>query len=462
LHYPASLFGHAISLRRGRSGEEGMIKYPKDRWSRRKVLRYMGAAAGSALAAPALHLSGSAAAQTAIPQKTIRFSMVNHTNHSIWVIAARRGYFEEVGITIDPPDGRTVFESQVVPVLQTGEVDISTIFLGVLTPVLHQIKNIRPFMNYSYFQGSTILTGPDSGFKTVDDFIAEGKTFREAAKATMEQLRGQKLTVPPSISTRPWLEFVYSFGDLKLEDSDLVIVEDPNAVQLAVSGQVPFVAPAGAVQIYQLEFQAGWRPLMSTRQMVKHAGGPDGAPVNRILNYDGFACSTEYLKANRDTIHRFNSVIYRTMDEIFGPNQKEALELYAPFINSVNGSSLDAGAIKFIFEEMDPFFPWEVQERLWTDKSFPLEYHNVYDYQIKKFIEDGTLPAGDYSLDDIFPSRAIWLEERAMKAEAEKLLADAEGMNLSAEKGALVEAGRDWITKYNFLDAVANLKAATS
>jgi hypothetical protein len=247
---------------------------------------------------------------------------------------------------------------------------------------------------------------------------------------------------------------------MKLEDSELVILEDPNAVQLAVSGGAPFASPAGAVQIYQLQFQAGWRPLMSTRQMVKYAGGEGGAPVRKILNYDGFAATTDYIGANMDTIHRFNSVMYRTMAGVFGAEQAVEIEKQVPFVNAANGSNLDVAAIKFIFEELDPFFPWQAQPRLWTDKDDPLYYRTVYEAQVQKFIDDGAIAAGTYELDELFPARAIWMAEVEMKKEAEALAAQADAAKLSDDKKALAEAGKAWAAKYNFLDAKRFLEAA--
>jgi ABC-type nitrate/sulfonate/bicarbonate transport system substrate-binding protein len=429
---------------------------------RRRLLKLMsGTAAGAALANMAPGLLGDAlAAAPQIPAVTARFAMVSYTNHTWPIIGMRNGFFDDVGIKIQPADGRVIFENQTVPLLQNSETDISTIFVGVLTPALDKIKNIRPFMIHSYWQGNTILTGPNSGFKTVDDFMAEGKTFLEAAKLTVQQLKGQKLTVPPTISTRPWLEFVYAFAGMKLEDSDLVMLEDPNAVQLAVSGGTPFAAPAGAVQIYQLQFQANWRPLISTRQMVKYAGGEGGAPVQKILNFDGFAATTDYIAANKDTIHRFNSALYRTMAGMFGPNQTAELDKQVPFVNAANGSSLDAAAISFIFKELDPFFPWDAQPRLWADAQDPLYYKNVYGYQVQKFIDDKAIAPGKYDLDELFPARAIWLEAMVMKGKATELAAKADAAKLSDKNKALAEAGKGWAAKYNYLDAVRFLEAA--
>jgi ABC-type nitrate/sulfonate/bicarbonate transport system substrate-binding protein len=205
---------------------------------------FLKLAGGTALGAALIDMNPRAvdkafAAAPEIPAVSTRFAMVSYPNHTWPIIGVRNGFFKEVGIALEPTDGRIIFENQTVPLLQNREADISTIFVGVLTPVLDKIKNIRPFLIHSYWQGNTILTGPN-GFKTLDDFMGMGKPFAEAAKLTLEQLKGQKLTVPPTISTRPWLEFIYGLAGMKLEDSDLVMLEDPNAVQLAVSGGVPF------------------------------------------------------------------------------------------------------------------------------------------------------------------------------------------------------------------------------
>ena len=108
------------------------------------------------------------------------------------------------------------------------------------------------------------------------------------------------------------------------------------------------------------------------------------------------------------------------------------------------------------------FFPWALQSKVWTDKSYPLEYHNVYDYQIQKFIADGALPKGEYDLDELFPAKALWAKELAMKTEAEKLAAQADSLNLSGDKKVMAETGKSWIAKFNFLDAVNYLKPAVT
>ena len=150
------------------------------------------------------------------------------------------------------------------------------------------------------------------------------------------------------------------------------------------------------------------------------------------------------------------------MAGIFGPNQMGELEKQVPFVNAANGSSLDAKAIKFIFTELDPFFPWDAQPRLWREAGDPLYYKNVYEYQVQKFIDDKTIAPAKYDLDELFPARSIWLESIAMRDKAAELAGKADAAKLPDDKNALAEAGKAWASKYNYLDAVRFLKAALS
>ena len=104
------------------------------RSSAEEFLEYVGGAvAGGAIAVGMPALSGQAlAAAPSIPRVRVRFAMVSYTNHTWPIIAMRNGYFDEVGIEIVPPDARVIFENQTVPLLQNDEVDVSTIFVGVL------------------------------------------------------------------------------------------------------------------------------------------------------------------------------------------------------------------------------------------------------------------------------------------------------------------------------------------
>ena len=205
----------------------------------------------------------------------------------------------------------------------------------------------------------------------------------------MMQLKDKQIAVPVNPSTYPWMNLAYSFAGLTMDDSEVIRIDDPKAVQLGLAGRIPLAAPGGAVQIYQLQFQAGWKVVMSTNQMVKHVPTGTGTSVNNVLNYDLFITTQRYIDENRETILRMSSAIYRTLDYIFGPKQEEALTAYAPYINAHAGSNLDAAAIKYIFEVVDPFYQWADQERIWTDRDYNLNYRNIYEYQLGEYRKKG-------------------------------------------------------------------------
>ena len=430
---------------------------------RRRFLR----SGASTLASAGLAASGlvhgfpaRAATVPSIPKKTVTLGTMPFTNHCWVVLMGRKGYLEDVGISLDPVDPKVILEHHAIPQLQNGEIDMTTAYVGLITASIDKLPDIKPFHVYSYWAGNAILAHPESGIKTVDEFIAEGLPWEDAARQTMLQLKGKQITVPVDPSTYPWMNLAYSFADLTMDDSEVIRIEDPKAVQLGLAGRIPLAAPGGAVQIYQLQFQAGWKVVMSTGQMAKYVPTGTGTDINNVLNYDLFITTQNYIDDNRDTILRMSGVIYRTLDYIFGPQQDEALKTYAPFINAHAGSNLDSDAIKYIFEEVDPFYLWQDQERIWTDRNYSLNYLNIYEYQLKKYREAGTIADRDYDLDDFFQAKSIWEEMRDHKENTERLLQKAATEKLSPDRQELVNLAQRHHEIYNYLDASRFAEAA--
>ena len=429
--------------------------------TRRKFLETTGAAAaGAALVStglPRIALSQSAS-MPPIPQKTVTLGTMPFTNHAWCVLLGRTGNLSDVGITLDPAEPPVVLERHAIPQLENGEIDMTTAYVGLITGALDKLPNIKPFHVYSFWAGNAILAHPESGIKTIDDYIAEGQPWEEASHNTMMQLKDKQIAVPVNPSTYPWMNLAYSFAGLTMDDSEVIRIDDPKAVQLGLAGRIPLAAPGGAVQIYQLQFQAGWKVVMSTNQMVKHVPTGTGTDVNNVLNYDLFITTQRYIDENRETILRMSSAIYRTLDYIFGPKQEEALTAYAPYINAHAGSNLDAAAIKYIFEVVDPFYLWADQERIWTDRDYNLNYRNIYEYQLAEYRKKGTIEDRDYDLDDFFQAKNVWEELRDLRAKADGLMAKAQG--LGPERQEVADAAKRHYDAYNYLDAVRFMEAA--
>ena len=237
----------------------------------------------------------------------------------------------------------------------------------------------------------------------------------------MMQLKDKQIAVPVNPSTYPWMNLAYSFAGLTMDDSEVIRIDDPKAVQLGLAGRIPLAAPGGAVQIYQLQFQAGWKVVMSTNQMVKHVPTGTGTAVNNVLNYEPLHHHPAlHRREPGDDPCAWSSAIYRTLDYIFGPKQEEALTAYAPYINAHAGSNLDAAAIKYIFEVVDPFYLWADQERIWTDRDYNLNYRNIYEYQLAEYRKKGTIEDRDYDLDDFFQAKNVWEELRDLPGQGRR------------------------------------------
>ncbi len=432
------------------------------RVSRRRVLA-TGAAAATAALAGRWSVPAQAATLPAIPDVTVRHAVVAYTNHAWTVLASKKGYLKEVGITMDGGAPKVLRDQQMVPQLQNGEVDITTMYFGLITQALDKVTNIKPILTYSHWQGNTIVTSPKTGFKSVDEFLAQGMPWDKAAAATMQQMKGQKFTVTANPSTYPWNDFALGLGGMSMKDCQTVPIEDPKAVQLAINDQIPFAAPGGAVQIYQLQYQAGWKAIMSTRQMVSHMPGGPGSALNNLLNYDVMQCTQEYLEKNRATVLRWCAAMYKTMDYMFGPQQVQAFNEYAPFINANTGAQMDPTSIKFIFEVLDPFYQWKQQAPLWEDPKFSLFYKNIYDFQINKYITEGTLPKQTYDIEGLFQAKPIFFEMRELKAKAEGLMKKLEGAgSVAADRAQIAKLGKAHYDGFNYYDAVRFYEAATA
>jgi ABC-type nitrate/sulfonate/bicarbonate transport system substrate-binding protein len=401
--------------------------------------------------------------KSTIPAVTVKLACHPYGDHAWIVLAGRKGFLKDVGITLDPPEPKVVLEEHSIPQLENGEIDATTMYLGNITAAIDRFPNIKPFFVYDRWEGNTILIAPDSGLKTVDEFITGGLKWEDASREAMAQLKGVDIVVPPEPATYPWMNLAYSFAGLKMEDSKVIALDDPKAVQLAISGSVKVAAPGGAVQIYQLEHQAGWKTLMSTGQMVKYVKGGVGSAINNVVNFNSLVANQRYIDDHHDTVLRLCSALYRTIDYMFGADQITALAEYAPFINANAGSELDASAIKFIFEVLDPFFTYKDQSRLWTDESYPLYYESIYKYQLDAYKKAGTIANKDYDLDDFFQAKKIWQEMSAQKSKADGLLGKIKvGGTLSEERQKFADAAKAHYNAYNFLDAVRFLEAAVA
>ena len=151
---------------------------PRAPVGRRQILKGGAALAATAALPP---VWARAATTPSIPEATVRFGGFAVTNHCWTVLASQKGFLGDNGITMAGGVPKSLLETQVIPQLVNGELDITSYWFGLAIQQLDRVPNLHPVLVYSYFQGSTIVGDP-AKYKSVDEFIAGSPTIVEPWK----------------------------------------------------------------------------------------------------------------------------------------------------------------------------------------------------------------------------------------------------------------------------------------
>ena len=214
----------------------------------------------------------------------ISLGMRPFANDLIFVSGIKQGFYGDVGIQIMPPPyGRKVLPDQAIPLLVNKELDVMALYPPDVVAALDTVKSIRFIALSDLFQGFAVLANPQSGAKTVGQFMEGGMSFEDAMKATMAQLKGKSFATPPDVDNRIFLSLVFSLGGMAMDsDTRLVITPDFNALQLASGHRIDFASPGGAPFTAQLE-GAGWIPRVTPVDVLQHMAQTIGSPAAGLV-----------------------------------------------------------------------------------------------------------------------------------------------------------------------------------
>ena len=432
---------------------------------------------------------------------------------AFWQIPIEKGWFDELGITIEPAGGQILNRSnEAISPLQQGDMDVAPAWVPGLFGSLETFgQSLPPILFADIYVGYMILVAPDSEAKTVSEFMEEGMSFPDAAEEAVEQLIGKDIHMPPhSTQQAQYANAFFAYLDewqqdfktnipaLDREGNQLVLLDrnsnplldsagnpqpilitsqdwrnyakpqyfpDATIVQLsATPGQVEFAMPLGAPTLVQM-IRNGWEPLINRKMIYDHDPSSYPAAIaNATTGATGLIANREWVEKNRDTVYRLLSVGFRTLAYLEDPDtQADGWAIQANLINTHRQTSLDAVDIGVIWEMIEPPFTWEDQEALW-DTNLP-SYHpeTAFPEQIENLKAYGVLSAGfdtETELAKFLLAQDLYYEMREMQQRSDELFAQAVGIELSNEQTALVEQARIFYERYNFLDALRSLQEA--
>ena len=432
-----------------------------------------------------------------------------------WQIPIELGWWDELGITIVPNTPTYWYltnSTETNAKLQRQELHMANGWVPSLFAALETFAQEIPVIHFAdIFIGYAVLVSPDSDSKTALEFMAEGMSYPEAAKAAVAQLVGEDIYITPGSTVQAqyanaffayldaWWEDVQEDipilddegnplvlmnrdGTPRLDDDGNVqpirittndwrnyanpqYVEDPVIVELsAVPGRIEYAMPFQAPTLVQM-IRNGWDPLINFAQIFEHDPvSQQGAIAAATTGGTGLIANREWVEANKDVTYRVLSVAHRIFDFLDDPEtQYIGWEIEANLINEKRQLSMEPEDIGVIWDQIDPSFSWADQEALW-DLSLP-SYHpeTVFRNQVEERKAKGELSA-DYDtqagLERFLLAQELYYDMKGMQDRADELFARAEGMDLSESQAALVAQARHWYDIFNFYDAERWLEAA--
>jgi ABC-type nitrate/sulfonate/bicarbonate transport system substrate-binding protein len=408
------------------------------------------------------------AAGTDVPKANVKFAFYPCcADNAIFAVAIEKGFMKDVGITVTPPEGHqyTLFD-QIVPSMQRADQDAAGMFIQGYLQTLNTFgQDIPPILFHDIYVGYAILKAPDNPAKTAEDFMSEGMDFPAAAKAAVEQLRGEEVYTPPHGTVQPPYPDVFlSYGGMKYpDDLKLQFLEDTKIVELATTpGRMKWAIPYAAPVLVQM-IREGWKPVINVNMIFANDNESDqAARMRTLVGSSGVIAQRDWVDANEDTALRLISTVYRAIDYVEDPaTQQDGWKVISDIINATQGLKLIPEDIGTIFKDVDPLFPWDDQgKELWDDPSAPYHVRSSLETQIASLIENKTLPDKKYDIGRFLVAERLYKRMKSLQTEADGLLDEAEGADLSGDKAALVERARDFYEWHDYLDAVRFLKAA--
>jgi hypothetical protein len=390
-----------------------------------------------------------------IPAAEVKFGMRPYADNTFYIIAMKKGWYSDVGIKILPePEGLKVTDTNVVALLLNGQLDMSSEYCPLTLPTYKTSNKLKCVAFTDNFLGEAILANPNLHLKSFKDYIKEGKSFDEAIKATIGPMRGKTLVGAPELSDRPFEEAVSKFSGVTWT---LQVLDDSKSLVLAKAGREDFVNPEGAPIVYTL-MQAGWTDLIDIGDLYKYGPGGLDSPIEHLVANVGIAGNADFINKNQNTVLRFLSVVWRTIDAV--AKDPSLHELQAPYLNSVAGTSLDGKGVASTVHILDPFTPFEEDSAYYADEKGVLFYKNAWNAIIKDYSEHGIIPKDIVTPDDIIWGAAIWHQMKDYQAKADALLKGLEKQTLQGDKAQLAAKAKQFYESFDFLDAFRLAKAA--
>ena len=389
-----------------------------------------------------------------IPPADVRFAMWPYGDSAIAFIGIEQGFFNDVGIHLNPPHGETRLIEQTPGELLSGQLDMSSGYMPLLIQSFPYQPDIKMIQLHDVYVGNYLLASPSVGARSYEYFSEAGEPFGQAAKSAVQQIKGKRIALSTVGNNRAFFSTLLAFSDLTPSDFDLTVVDDTKILQLARAGDIDFAMPGGAAQNVVL-INEGFFRVFGIGQLLRNLPPGDPRAVT-ALGDQGVVGPAPYIKSNTETVLRFMSVFYRIIDQVHR-DPDTALAIVRPHLNAASGLNLTLQDCKVVFNQFYEFISFEQTEEHLLNRRFPLQLDNVYTPQIEAAKRGGIYrPGVKVRPEDIFVGTGLYEILADLKGRYERLDASP------AAPSALVTKAQEQYDHRNYLDAYRLLKAAGS
>lgn len=394
---------------------------------------------------------------TSMPSVNVTFGMRPYADNTFYVIGMNKGWYKDVGITIQPqPYGLKTTEEQWVSILLSRQVDINTATCSILLPSYKTTDQLKCIALANTFYGSVMLANPKLHLKSLSDYVKSGMSFKGALKAALRPLVNQTVYVPSLVSEKEFDEVPFRLAGLPLPK--FVNQDDSQMLLLAKSDRLNFMHPGGA-PIAETLLEAGWTPVYDTGQLLKYGPGGVNSPLEPLVFNNGLAATRDYINTHQTLVFRFVSVMFRIFDQL--QKHHSLYGVYAPYLNSVAGTSLSAAGVQRTVNNLDPFVPFDQQAKYFSNKSGAEYYANSTNALISSLAHSGVIKSG-ITADDVIWAAPIYQEFILYKNKTLALFRAAQSKHLSSDKQKVLAQAHNFYDWFDFLDAYRLAKAATA
>lgn len=402
-----------------------------------------GDSADEAFTAP----SADATAGDTIPEATVKAGFSPYGDELMGVAGIARGYFDQVGITIDPaPNGaQTDLIGSLTPLIN-NQIELGSGYIPAIASQLDNVDNVVGFGISDVFYGYRLLA-PAGKYTTLSEAMAQGQSYDDAVTTVLDQVKGQNVILRQGV-VPTFYDLITATAGGAMTDWNVEYLANPDIVRAAQVGQADFVSPTGAVEISRLQMD-GWEPLIDLQQVVDNM--PEDETVSLRSTFSGYLTTTDYAADNWDTLLRFTSVMYRLIDDMEADPVATSAD-FVDYLNSYTGSALTAEELAATFDGLYSLRDFEAAAGLYDDGDDAFNFQKVAGAQVADLSAQGVIGDG-HTADQLSIAGDIYdaLVEYRTKADAALATAPA---------GELTERAQQQYDARNYLDAYRLADAA--